>query len=68
MLSNYIAPKQRFVTSPNQDVVYGAGFLALDREPVVLQVRDFGNRFWVAVLRAHLRADVQPDVTSACTV
>jgi hypothetical protein len=47
MLSAYLDPKQRFVTSPNQDVVYGAGFLALDREPVVVQVPDFGNRFWV---------------------
>jgi len=47
MLSNYLEPQQRFVTSPNQDVVYGAGFLALDREPVVIQVPDFGERFWV---------------------
>lgn len=47
MLSDYVAPEQRFITSPNQDVVYGAGFLALDREPVVLQVPDFGDRFWV---------------------
>lgn len=47
MLSNYLAPEQRFVTSPNQDVVYGAGFLAFDQEPVVIQVPDFGDRFWV---------------------
>ncbi|WP_250462238.1 DUF1254 domain-containing protein [Microbulbifer litoralis] len=47
MLSDYLAPEQRFVTSPNQDVVYGAGFLALDKEPVVIQVPDFGDRFWV---------------------
>ncbi len=47
MLSAYLDPKQRFVTSPNQDVVYGAGFLALDTEPVVVQVPDFGERFWV---------------------
>lgn len=47
MLSDYLRPEQRFVTSPNQDVVYGAGFLALDQEPVVVQVPDFGDRFWV---------------------
>lgn len=47
MLSNYIAPEQRFVTSPNQDVVYGAGFLSLNEQPVVIQVPDFGDRFWV---------------------
>jgi hypothetical protein len=47
MLSDYIAPEQRFVTSPNQDVVYGAGFFSLDEEPVVVQVPDFDDRFWV---------------------
>ncbi|UTF60172.1 DUF1254 domain-containing protein [Gilvimarinus sp. DA14] len=47
MLSDYLAPEQRFITSPNQDVVYGAGFLELDKEPVVIQVPDFGDRFWV---------------------
>ena len=33
MLTGYIAPSQRVVTCPNQDVVYGAGFLALDKGP-----------------------------------
>lgn len=47
MLSDYLRPEQRFVTSPNQDVVYGAGFLALDQDAVVVQVPDFGDRFWV---------------------
>jgi len=36
---------RRFGTCPNQEVVYGMGFYALDKEPVVLQVRDFGDRF-----------------------
>lgn len=47
MLHDYLEPDQRFVTSPNQDVVYGAGFLALDQDAVVVQVPDFGDRFWV---------------------
>ena len=47
MLSDYVSPDQRFITSPNQDVVYGAGYLALEKEPVVIQVPDFGERFWV---------------------
>jgi hypothetical protein len=47
MLSDYLRPEQRFVTSPNQDVVYGAGFLSLDTQPVIVQVPDFGDRFWV---------------------
>ncbi len=47
MLSDYITPSQDFVTCPNQDVVYGLGFFSLNVEPVVIQVPDFGDRFWV---------------------
>ena len=47
MLTNYIVPEERIVACPNQDVVYGAGSLALDVSPVVVQVPDFGDRFWV---------------------
>ena len=28
-------------------MVYGSGFYALDKEPIVFQVPDFGDRFWV---------------------
>jgi hypothetical protein len=47
MLHDYVEPSQRIVACPNQDVVYGAGQLALDQSPVVIQVPDFGKRFWV---------------------
>jgi len=47
MLTDYISPDQRFVTCSNQDVVYGFGFAALNESPVIYQVPDFGNRFWV---------------------
>jgi hypothetical protein len=50
MLTDYIKPEQSFVACPNQDVVYGAGFFALDKEPAVFQVPDFGDRFWVYAL------------------
>jgi hypothetical protein len=50
MLADYIDPGQNFVTCPNQDVVYGLGFFSLDEEPVVVQVPDFGDRFWVYAL------------------
>jgi hypothetical protein len=50
MLTDYVAPEETFVTCPNQDVVYGNGFFALDVEPVVIQVPDFGDRFWVYAL------------------
>lgn len=50
MLHDYIDPAETFVTCPNQDVVYGLGFFSLDEEPVVIQVPDFGDRFWVYAL------------------
>lgn len=50
MLHDYIEPSETFVTCPNQDVVYGLGFFSLDVEPVVIQVPEFGDRFWVYAL------------------
>jgi len=47
MLTDYIQPEERLVACPNQDVVYGFSILTLDEEPVVVQVPDFGDRFWV---------------------
>ncbi|QKV51445.1 DUF1254 domain-containing protein [Comamonas antarctica] len=47
MLTDYFPPEVRLVACPNQDVVYGGGLLALDQSPVVIQVPDFGSRFWV---------------------
>ncbi|WP_026956816.1 DUF1254 domain-containing protein [Algoriphagus vanfongensis] len=48
MLHDYLAPEQRFITSPNQDVVYGLSFLNFTKDPaVVVQIPDFGDRFWV---------------------
>jgi hypothetical protein len=56
MLTDYVAPEERAVACPNQDVVYGMGSLALDLSPVVIQVPDFGNRFWVYQI-VDLRTD-----------
>jgi hypothetical protein len=36
MLTDYIEPEERLVACPNQDVVYGAGSVALDLSPVVI--------------------------------
>lgn len=47
MLRDYIDPAERIVACPNQDVVYGFGVLDFSKEPVVVQVPDFGDRFWV---------------------
>ena len=47
MMTDYINPEETFIVCPNQDVVYGAGFTALDKEPTVFQVPDFGDRFYV---------------------
>jgi hypothetical protein len=56
MLTDYIAPEERNVACPNQDVVYGIGALGLDVSPVVIQVPDFGDRFWVYQI-VNLRTD-----------
>jgi hypothetical protein len=50
MLTDYISPEQKSVACPNQDVVYGTCFSALDKGPLVFQVPDFGDRFWVYAL------------------
>ncbi|SHG29684.1 DUF1254 domain-containing protein [Flavobacterium defluvii] len=47
MLNDYIQPQERAVACPNQDVVYGLSGLDLTKGPVVVQVPDFGDRFWV---------------------
>jgi hypothetical protein len=47
MLTGYISPDQKIIACPNQDVAYGAGWMTLDKEPIVFQVPDFGERFWV---------------------
>jgi len=47
MLYDYIDPGQNFIACPNQDVVYGLGFFSLDEQPVVIQIPDIGDRFWV---------------------
>ncbi|BBO33542.1 hypothetical protein PLANPX_3154 [Lacipirellula parvula] len=46
MLTDYIDAEERFVTCPNQDTVYGAGYQRLNSKPVIVQVPDFGDRFW----------------------
>ncbi len=56
MLTDYVAPEERSIACPNQDVVYGIGSLALDVSPVVIQVPDFGDRFWVYQI-VDLRTD-----------
>src|SRR5215813_11557937 len=56
MLTDYVNPDQGLVACPNQDVVYGAGSIALELSPVVVQVPDFGDRFWVYQM-VDLRTD-----------
>jgi hypothetical protein len=53
MMTDYIAPTQRFVACTNQDVLYGFGFGSIDEQPAVFQIPDFGDRFWVAAAWDH---------------
>ncbi len=50
MLSDYVSSDQRAVACPNQDVAYGFGVSQLDQDAIVVQVPDFGDRFWVYAL------------------
>ena len=61
MLTDYIEPEERFVACPNQDVVYGGGVLGLDTGPAVIQVPNFGRRFWVYQV-VDLRTDSFSDL------
>lgn len=47
MLVDYNQPGQRYITCPSQDLIYGFGVLDLARSPVVVQVPEFGKRFFV---------------------
>jgi len=47
MLTDYMNPNERVIECPNQDVVYGVSFFESGKEPIVFQVPDFGDRFWV---------------------
>lgn len=53
---DYGTPDQKDVAHPNQDVVYGFGITDLSETPVVIQVPDFGDRFWMYEL-ADQRTD-----------
>ncbi|MES2127929.1 MAG: DUF1254 domain-containing protein [Pseudomonadota bacterium] len=47
MLTDYVKPEETFITCPNQDVVYGGAMMALDKDAIVMQVPDFGERYWL---------------------
>jgi hypothetical protein len=47
MLADRATHRLRGVACPNQDVFYGFGMFDLAASPVVLQVPDFGGRFWL---------------------
>jgi hypothetical protein len=56
MLTDYIDAAEHYVTCPNQDTVYGAGYQRLDQTAVVVQVPDFGDRFFTYQI-ANARTD-----------
>jgi hypothetical protein len=47
MLTEQAAPRTTLVPCPNRDVLYGFGIFDLAATPVVVQVPDFGGRFWL---------------------
>jgi hypothetical protein len=53
MLTDVVSPDFQSVPCPNRDVVYGFGVMDLAEQPVVVQVPDFGNRFWLYQIGDH---------------
>jgi hypothetical protein len=47
MFHDYVDPGERSLGDPNQDVLYGVSYMDLGKEPVVVQVPEFGDRYWV---------------------
>jgi len=66
MLHDYIGWKQRYIACHSQDLIYGFGILDLAREPVVLQVPDFGKRYWV--YRRPISGPTVSPILARCTV
>jgi hypothetical protein len=47
MWHDYVDPSERSLGDPNQGVVYGLSYMDLGKEPVIVQVPEFGDRYWV---------------------
>ena len=43
LLTGYISPAETRIGDPNQDVVYGLAYLSLEKEPIVIQIPEFGK-------------------------
>ncbi len=53
MLTDVVSPEFQSVPCPNRDVLYGFGLMDLTNEPVIIQVPDFGTRFWLYQIGDH---------------
>ena len=53
MLTDIIRPRTTVVPCANQDVIYGFGMFDLAADAVVIQIPDFGDRFWLYQLGDH---------------
>ena len=61
MLTDIIRPRTTIVPCANQDVIYGFGMFDLAEDAVVIQIPDFGDRFWLYQLGDH-RTDAFAEV------
>ncbi len=53
MLTDVVSPEFQSVPCPNRDVVYGFGIMDLAEQPIVVQVPDFKDRFWLFQIGDH---------------
>lgn len=63
MLTEQVPSRRTTVPCPNRDVLYGFGMFDLAVSPVIVQVPDFGDRFWLYQL-GDQRTDAFADLGS----
>ncbi len=53
MLNDVVSPDFQSVPCPNRDVLYGFGLMDLHDQPVIVQIPEFGDRFWLYQIGDH---------------
>jgi hypothetical protein len=47
MQTTFVMPKERVICCPSHNLIYGSGAIHLNGSPVVIQVPEFKDRYWV---------------------
>jgi hypothetical protein len=58
-----VTPDLLFIVRPNNDTIYGAGYIDPSEEPIIVRVPDAGKRFW-SIQLADAWTNVAPGIGS----